>query len=83
MEPNPGLCFALGNSRCGAGPAFPAVGRGSMSIGTILILVLIIALLGGLTPRFRGHGYGFGHGMTGLIGVILVVLLVLRLLRKI
>jgi hypothetical protein len=54
-----------------------------MSIGTILIIVLIIALLGGLTPRFRGYGYGFGHGMTGLIGVILVVLLVLLLLGKI
>jgi hypothetical protein len=54
-----------------------------MSIGTILIIILIVALLGGLTPRFRGYGYGFGHGMTGLIGVILVVLLVLLLLGKI
>jgi hypothetical protein len=54
-----------------------------MAIGTILIIILIIALLGGLSPRFRGYGYGFGHGMTGLIGVILVVVLVLLLLGKI
>ena len=46
-----------------------------MSIGTILIIILIIFLLGGFSGRFRGYGYGLGHSGMGLIGVILVVLL--------
>ena len=53
-----------------------------MSLGTILIIILIILLLGGFTRRFGGHGYGLGHSGTGLIGVILIVLLILVLLGK-
>jgi hypothetical protein len=54
----------------------------SMSLGTILVIILIIVLLGGLSRRFGGYGYGLGHSGTGLIGVILVVLLILVLLGK-
>jgi len=50
-----------------------------MSLGTILIVVLIIFLLGGFTGRFGGYGYGFGHGGVGLIGVLVVIALVLVL----
>jgi hypothetical protein len=54
-----------------------------MSLGTILIIILIIILLGGFSGRFRRYGYGRGHSGMGLIGVILVVLLILVLLGKI
>ncbi|MGB8817565.1 MAG: DUF3309 family protein [Rhizobiaceae bacterium] len=50
-----------------------------MSIGTILIILLVIFLLGGFSGRFGGYGYGYGHGGVGVIGVILIVLLVLVL----
>lgn len=50
-----------------------------MSLGTILIIVLFIFLLGGFSGRVGGYGYGFGHGGIGLIGIILVILLVLVL----
>ena len=50
-----------------------------MSIGTILIIVLIIFLLGGFSGRFGGYGYGFGHGGMGGLGIGLVRLLVLVL----
>ena len=53
-----------------------------MSIGTILIILVIIYLLGGFSGRFGGYGYGYGHSGMGLVGVILVVLLVLILLGK-
>ena len=53
-----------------------------MSPGLILIIILIVVLLGGLTRRFGGRGYGLGHSGTGLIGVILVIVLVLFLLGK-
>ena len=55
-----------------------------MSLMTILIIVLVIALLGGLAPWGNypgpGHFYGtgvYGGGGLGLIVIILIVLLVL------
>jgi len=60
----------------------PRFGESVMSLGTILIIILIIFLLGGFSGRFGGYGYGYGHSGMGLGGVILVVLLVLILLGK-
>ena len=37
-----------------------------MSLGTILIIILVIFLLGGFSGRFGGYGYGFGHGGIGV-----------------
>ncbi|MGA7808978.1 DUF3309 family protein [Bradyrhizobium sp.] len=53
-----------------------------MTLGTILIILVIIFLLGGVSGRFGGYGYGLGHSGIGLGGVILVVLIVLLLLGK-
>lgn len=50
-----------------------------MSLGTILIIILVIFLLGGFSGRFGGYGYGFGHGGIGVIGVLIIILLVLVL----
>ena len=54
-----------------------------MSLGTILVILLIIFLLGGFSGRFGGYGYGFGHGGVGIIGLILIVVVVLMLLGRI
>lgn len=53
-----------------------------MSLGTILIILVILYLLGGWSGRIGGYGYGYGHSGMGLGGVILVVLVVLLLLGK-
>ncbi len=50
-----------------------------MSLGTILIVLLIIALLGGFSGYVGGYGYGYGHGGVGVIGVVLIVIIVLVL----
>ena len=50
-----------------------------MSLGTILLIILVIFLLGGFSGRFGGYGYGFGHSGVGVIGVLVVILLVLVL----
>jgi Protein of unknown function (DUF3309) len=50
-----------------------------MSLGTLLVIVLIIFLLGGFSGRFAGPGYGYGHRGNGLIGVILIIVVVLPL----
>jgi len=52
-----------------------------MSIGTLLLIILILALLGVIPvwPHSRSWGYGPG----GVVGLILVILLILFLLGKI
>ncbi|MGV8988458.1 MAG: DUF3309 family protein [Cypionkella sp.] len=50
-----------------------------MTLGTILLVLLIIFLLGGFSGRFGGYGYGYGHGGVGVIGVILIIVLILVL----
>ena len=53
-----------------------------MSIGTILLIVLVIFLLGGFSGIRGGPGYGFGHGLNGGIGLLLLVVFVLVLLGR-
>lgn len=49
-----------------------------MSVGTILLIVLILLLIGAL-PAWP-HSRSWGYGPTGGIGLIVVILLVLLLL---
>lgn len=53
-----------------------------MSVGTILLIILIIALLGGFSGRVGGYGYGYGHGGVGILGTVLVIVLILVLLGR-
>jgi len=50
-------------------------------LGTILIVVLILALLGAL-PRW-GHSRNWGYGPSGGLGLIVAVLVILVLLGRI
>ena len=68
--------------RGGGFPSASRLGGNAMSLGTILIIILIIFLLGGFSGRFGGYGYGMGHSGMGLGGVILIVLIILLLLGK-
>lgn len=49
-----------------------------MGIGTILIIILILLLIGGL-PVFP-HSRSWGYGPSGIVGTLLIILLVLVLL---
>jgi len=51
-----------------------------MSIGTILLIVVILILLGVL-PTWP-HARNWGYGPSGIVGVILVVLIILLLLGR-
>jgi hypothetical protein len=53
-----------------------------MSIGTILIIILVIALLGGFSGLGGGPFYGTGYYGGGGLGLILVIVLVLVLLGR-
>lgn len=50
-----------------------------MPLGTILLIILVIFLLGGFSGRFGGYGYGFGNGGVGVIGALLIIVLILVL----
>jgi hypothetical protein len=51
-----------------------------MSVGTIILIILVLALVGVL-PAWP-HSRGWGYGPTGGIGLIVVVLLVLLLMGR-
>lgn len=50
-------------------------------LGTILLIVLLLLLIGAL-PTFP-HSRNWGYGPSGFLGVVLVVMLVLVLMRVI
>lgn len=51
-----------------------------MSLGTILIIILILILLGAI-PAWP-HSRGWGYGPSGTLGVVLVVVLILVLMGR-
>jgi Protein of unknown function (DUF3309) len=53
-----------------------------MSIGTILLIILIIALLGGFSGVGGGRFYGTGYYGGGGLGLVLVIVLVLVLIGR-
>jgi len=50
-------------------------------LGTILIIILILALIGAL-PRW-GYSRGWGYFPSGGLGLILVILIILVLIGRI
>jgi hypothetical protein len=46
-----------------------------MSIGTILLIVLVLVLIGAI-PAWP-YSRGWGYGPSGIVGLIVVVLLIL------
>jgi hypothetical protein len=52
-----------------------------MSLGTILLIVLILLLIGAL-PAWP-HSRSWGYGPTGGLGVVVLVLVVLLLMGRI
>ena len=51
------------------------------SMGTILLIILILLLIGAV-PAWP-HSRGWGYGPSGLLGVVLIVLIVLLLMGRI
>jgi hypothetical protein len=52
-----------------------------MSVGTILLIVLVLILIGAL-PNW-GYSGGWGYGPSGIVGIIVIVILVLLLMGRI
>jgi hypothetical protein len=52
-----------------------------MSLGTILLIVLILLLVGAL-PTWP-HSRGWGYGPSGGLGLVLIIIIVLLLMGRI
>jgi hypothetical protein len=63
-------------SRC------PQKRKNVMSLGTVLLIILIIALLGGVSGIGGGLFYGTGYYGGGALGTILIIVLILVLLGR-
>jgi hypothetical protein len=81
----PNVCTRTNNRRIGvhatATGNSPNKEENDMSIGTIILIVLVLVLIGAL-PTWP-HSSGWGYGPSGGIGLIVVILLILVLLGKI
>ena len=53
----------------------------AMTLGTILLIVLVLLLIGAL-PNW-GYSRSWGRGPAGILGVILIIVLILVLLDRI
>ena len=51
-----------------------------MSLGTILLIVLVLMLIGVL-PMWP-HARSWGYGPSGIVGVVLVIVIVLFLMGR-
>ncbi len=52
-----------------------------MTLGTILLIILVLLLLGAL-PTW-GYSRGWGYGPSGILGLVLIVVLILFLMGRI
>jgi hypothetical protein len=51
-----------------------------MTLGTILLIILILLLLGAI-PAWP-HSRGWGYGPSGILGVVLIIIVVLLLMGR-
>ena len=51
-----------------------------MTLGTILVIVLILLLIGAI-PNW-GYSRSWGYGPSGILGVILIVVIILLLMGR-
>ena len=51
-----------------------------MPIGTIILIIVILLLIGAV-PAWP-HSRGWGYGPSGLLGVVLVILVILLLMGR-
>jgi hypothetical protein len=52
-----------------------------MTLGTVLLIVLILLLIGAI-PTW-GYSSGWGYGPSGIVGVLLLIVIILLLMGRI
>jgi Protein of unknown function (DUF3309) len=54
---------------------------GATMLGTVLVIILILLLIGAI-PRW-GYSSGWGYGPSGILGVVLIVVFILALTGRV
>jgi hypothetical protein len=81
-EPPPIRRVAIWETTSGAGSVTRSfIRRSQMTIGTILLIILILLLIGAV-PSWP-HSRSWGYGPSGILGVVLIVVIVLLLMGRI
>ena len=62
-------------------PPGGAVRRATVTLGTILIVILILLVIGAI-PSWP-YSRGWGYGPSGILGAILIVILILAVIGRI
>jgi len=73
--------MALRKQRFPSSQGIRIVRRHEMTLGTILLIVLVLVLIG-VIPTWP-HSRGWGYGPSGGLGLVLLILIVLWLMGKI
>jgi uncharacterized membrane protein YkgB len=68
-------------ARSGVTDRLPETQRNASMLGTILLIVLVLLLIGAL-PNW-GHSRNWGYGPSGGLGLVVVILLILVLMGRI
>jgi hypothetical protein len=71
----------MGAGRFGPHLSLRCKKKGAQMLGTILIVILVLALLGAL-PRWS-HSRSWGYAPTGGLGFVLLIVIILLLLGRI
>jgi hypothetical protein len=53
-----------------------------ISLGMTVLVLRVIALLGGFSSRLAGYGYGYSHAVVGVLGTVLIIVVVLMPLGR-
>jgi hypothetical protein len=68
-------------SFAGGEPGRPSASKDhAMTLGTLLLIILILVLIGAI-PNW-GYSRSWGYGPSGFIGVVLVIVLILLLMGR-
>jgi len=51
-----------------------------MTLGTILLIILILLLLGAI-PAWP-HSRGWGYGPSGILGVVVIIIIILLIMGR-
>jgi Protein of unknown function (DUF3309) len=51
-----------------------------MTLGTILIIILVLLLIGSV-PSW-GYSRGWGYGPSGILGVVLIIVIILLVMGR-
>jgi Protein of unknown function (DUF3309) len=78
--PNGGDETTSRSSQAGPRPPFRAMENSTMTLGTIILIILIILLIGAI-PSW-GYSRGWGYGPSGILGVIIIIIIILLLMGR-